>query len=102
MKSPRNSGTGADVGTAPPPPADRHRGAATGVEPVIVIPTVDELRETRRCLSEQAGLDIQRYATLLQPAAGGQAATYVSKPLLPKPLPPPFAPAGLEPESAQV
>jgi hypothetical protein len=55
---------------------------------MIPIPTIDELRETRRRLAEQAGLDIQRYAALLQGAAGQQRpGTYVAAPLLPQPTP---------------
>lgn len=68
---------------------------------MIDIPTLDELRGTRRRLSEEAGLDIQRYAILLQEAARRQPGTYVSTPLLPQPLSPPLAPAGLEPGRAE-
>jgi len=48
---------------------------------MISIPTIDELRQTRRRLAEQAGLDVQRYAALLQAASGQQRpGTYVVAP----------------------
>jgi hypothetical protein len=68
---------------------------------VIDVPTIDELRATRRRLAEEAGLDIQRYAALLQEVGGRRPGTYVATPLLPQPLPPPVQPAGLEPERAE-
>jgi predicted RecB family nuclease len=55
---------------------------------MIDIPTIDELREARRRLAEQSGLDVQRYAALLQQAAARQPGTYVSTPLLPQPMSP--------------
>jgi len=59
---------------------------------MISVPTIDELRETRRRLAEQAGLDIQRYAALLRTGSVQQRpGTYVTAPLLqqmaPLPLP---------------
>jgi predicted RecB family nuclease len=67
---------------------------------MIDIPTIDELRETRRRLAEQSGLDVQRYAALLQQAAPRQAGPYVSTPLLPQPMSPFRLPTDLEPEHA--
>jgi hypothetical protein len=55
---------------------------------MIDIPTIDELRETRRRLAEHSGLDIQRYAALLKEAAPQSTGPYVSKPLLPQPMSP--------------
>ncbi len=68
---------------------------------MINIPTIDELRETRRRLAEQAGLDIQRYAAMLRETAAGQPGAYVSTPLLPQPLSPSPPPTDLEPEHAK-
>ena len=39
---------------------------------MIDLPTIDELRETRRRLAEESGLDVQRYAALLQQSARGK------------------------------
>ncbi len=63
---------------------------------MMPILTIDELRETRRRLAEQAGLNVQRYAALLQGAGGQQSSgTYVAAPLLPQPTSPrlPVAPS---------
>jgi hypothetical protein len=49
---------------------------------MIDIPTIDELRAARGRLAEQAGLDSQRYATLIQDLGPERAVTYVSRPLL--------------------
>jgi hypothetical protein len=56
---------------------------------MIEVPTIDELRDARRRLAEQAGLDIQQYAALLQEMGRQSPATYVVTPLLPQPWPPP-------------
>ena len=48
---------------------------------MIDIPTIDELRAARGRSAEQAGLDSQRYATLIQDLGPERAATYVSRPL---------------------
>ncbi len=63
-----------DSGVAPPPPGpdDSNAGAAFGDQPMIDILTIVELRETRRRLAEQSGLDVQRYATQLQQTAPGK------------------------------
>lgn len=68
---------------------------------MIDIPTIDELRDTRRRLAEHSGLDIQRYATMLKQTAPRQAGTYVSTPLLPQPMSPPYQPIAVEAERAQ-
>lgn len=68
---------------------------------MIDIPTVDELRETRRRLAEQSGLDIQRYAALLEPTPPRSAGPYVSKPLLPQPMSPLDQSTDLEPEHVE-
>jgi hypothetical protein len=49
------------------------------------IPTIEELRETRRRLAEQAGLDVRRYAAMLQAQKG--PGTYLSAPVLPQVAP---------------
>jgi hypothetical protein len=67
---------------------------------MIDIPTIGELRETRRRLAEQSGLDVRRYAALLQQAAPRPAGPYVSTPLLPQPLSPVRQSTDLEPEHA--
>ncbi len=67
---------------------------------MIDLPTIDELRETRRCLAEQSGLDVQRYAALLQQSVPMQAGPYVSTPLLPQPMSPFRQSSDLEPEHA--
>ncbi len=55
---------------------------------MIAIATIDELRETRRRLAEQAGLDVKRYAALLQAGSGKRpSGTCVAAPLLPQPTP---------------
>ena len=48
---------------------------------MIDIPTIDELRAARGRLAKQAGLDSQRYATLIQDLGPERASTYVSRPL---------------------
>jgi hypothetical protein len=55
---------------------------------MIVIPTIDELRETHRRLAEQSGLDVQRYAAALQQAARRDAGAYASASVLPQPMSP--------------
>jgi hypothetical protein len=65
---------------------------------VIDIPTIDELRETRRRLAEEAGLNVERYAGLLRAAASERPVAYVSTPLLPQPISPPLHPIGSDPE----
>jgi len=65
---------------------------------MISIPIIEELRETRRRLAEEAGLDVQRYAALLRAGSGQQRpVTYVTSPLLP-PMAPPRLPVA--PQSA--
>jgi predicted RecB family nuclease len=68
---------------------------------MIDIPTIDELRDTRRRLAEQSGLDVRRYAATLQQAAPRKAGPYVSTPLLPEPMSPSDQSTDLEPERAR-
>jgi hypothetical protein len=77
-----------------------HEITAAGDQPMIDIPTIDELRETRRRLAEESGLDVQRYAASLQQAAPSAAGSYVSTPLLPQPMSPFHQSRDLEPERA--
>jgi hypothetical protein len=55
---------------------------------MIEVPTLDELRETRRRLAEQQGGDPQRYAAMLAQVSDAVPGTYVSRPLLPQGSPP--------------
>lgn len=50
---------------------------------MIDIPTIDELREVRRRLAEQAGGDVQRYAESLRKALTDDAAPRIERPLTP-------------------
>jgi len=47
------------------------------------VPLIDELRETRRRLAEEQGLDVDRYAAMLQEVARSLPGDYLRKPLLP-------------------
>jgi hypothetical protein len=58
---------------------------------VIDLPTIDELREARRRLAEENGLDPHRYAAMLEQQARSLPGTYVTKPLTPSPAVPPTA-----------
>ena len=68
---------------------------------MIEIPTIEELRQTRRRLAEQAGLNSQRYAALLEEVGRLRPGTYVAAPLLPQSAPPPV-PAGPGTENLRV
>ena len=50
---------------------------------MIHVPLVEELRAIRRRLSEEAGLDVEKYAAMLRLVADDSKASYVTKPLLP-------------------
>ena len=50
---------------------------------MIEIPTVDELRETRRRLAEQHACDVRRYAAMLREVSRTLPGNYVQRPLLP-------------------
>jgi len=50
---------------------------------MIDIPLIEELREIRRCLAEQYGNDVQRYAAMLADVSRTLPGVYVVKPLLP-------------------
>lgn len=52
---------------------------------MIEIPPLEELREARRRLADQAGNDVERYAALLAQVSSTLPGTYVAKPLLPPP-----------------
>ena len=79
----------------------RTNASADEDQPMIDIPTIDELRETRRRLAEQSGLDAHRYAALLLQAAPREAGFYVSTPVLPQPMSPFHQFTDLEPEHAE-
>jgi hypothetical protein len=68
---------------------------------VIDIPTIDELREARRRLAEEAGLNVERYAGILQEREARREGAYVSMPLLPQPMFLPREATSPEPERLQ-
>jgi hypothetical protein len=68
---------------------------------VIDIPTIDELRDTRRRLAEQAGLDVRRYAAMLEQTSPRESGTYVSTPLLAQPMSPPHDSSDVEREHVE-
>lgn len=47
------------------------------------VPLLDELRATRRRLSEELELDAERYAAMLRGVAQDSAGEYVTEPFLP-------------------
>ncbi len=52
---------------------------------MIEIPPLEELRDVRRRLAEQAGNDVEHYAALLAQVSATLPGTYVAKPLLSQP-----------------
>ena len=56
---------------------------------MIEIPLIDELRETRRRLSEACGNDVARYAEMLREVATRVPGHYVTRPLTPLGTTPP-------------
>ncbi|GMU83588.1 MAG: hypothetical protein AMXMBFR47_34580 [Planctomycetota bacterium] len=51
---------------------------------MIDIPTIDELREIRRRLAEQAGYDAHRYADLLRSGSNDESARIIDTPIAPR------------------
>lgn len=51
---------------------------------MIDLPTLDELRETRRRLAEEQQCDVNRYAQMLRKRSQTAAHVYITEPLFPR------------------